>query len=89
MSDDYNIKKETLLKWLKNLYEISESSQSLENAIEFAKMFATGEDVEVSNTIAVLYRAERSGDIDPPIKMRELYAKIVQDNMSEDERIAG
>lgn len=78
MATDYKIKKETLLKWLNILYESTESD-TLENAIVVSKMIAsTKEEVEIANTIAVLYRAECSGEIDPPIAMRELYSLLVK-----------
>ncbi len=80
MSTDYNIKKETLTKWLQMLFEITKSD-TLNNAISLGKMIATtNEEVEICNTVAVLYRAECSGEINPPIAMRKLYAELVLEN---------
>ncbi len=77
MSKEYKIKKETVEKWLHVLYDISEAD-TLDNAISISKMIATDSaEIEILNTIAVLFRAECSGEIDPPIAMRKLYANIV------------
>lgn len=73
---EYSIKREVLLKWLKLLYQISEV-EDIKNAITLAKMTVTdGEEIEICNTIAVLYRAECSGEIVPPIGLRQLYKEI-------------
>jgi hypothetical protein len=76
--DDYHIKIEVLSKWLLTIYMLT-GSESLDNAIALAKMVASSqEDRELSSTIAVLYRAECSGEIDPPVALREMYSKIVE-----------
>lgn len=74
---DYNIKKETIINWLKLVFEISQSA-SIEDGISTAKMMCqSSEDKEIVSTVAVLYRAECSGEINPPIQMRQLYNEIV------------
>ena len=71
----YKIKKETVEKWLVELFRIS-GAETIENAITLSKMMASGEALEIANAVSVIYRAECSGEIDPPIRIRELYAEI-------------
>jgi len=79
VAEDYNykIKKETLEQWLLLLYRLSESD-NIENAISVAKMYAEDDEQrEIINKVSVFFRSECSGEIDPPIRMREFYSKIV------------
>lgn len=78
--DDYRLDGRTVEKWLERLYELSEAN-TLENALSVSKMLAENdEDQELCSTITLLLRAEKSGDINPPIKMRVFYKRIVEKN---------
>lgn len=75
---NYDIKKEVIVEWLKTVKELSNSFQDLEGAISIAKVVAMNdEDIEHISTIALLYRAECSGSLRPPISMKKLYKDIV------------
>lgn len=77
---NYEIKKELVIEWLLLVYDLS-GSNDLENAITLGKMVLTSDkDREIVNTVSVLYRLECSGDINPPIKMIEVYDEICKKN---------
>jgi len=75
---NYKIKKTTLERWLFLVYQLSNVDR-LENAITVAKQFASSaEEQEATNIVSILYRAECSGEIDPPVEMMKFYEQIVK-----------
>lgn len=56
---------------------LSDDYPDLENAIGVAKAMAeTEEEGEALNTIAVLYREECSGRLDPPYSLKKMYKEL-------------
>jgi hypothetical protein len=75
----YEIEKEKLHGWLLDIYSFSELDK-LEDAISIAKMYAeTDKQRENIDFISVLFRAECSGELNPPVNMRECYTSIVKE----------
>lgn len=82
---DIRIKKQQLVEWLKKVYDLSKISD-LEQALSMARYHtADPDEIEVVSTITLLYRAQCSGTLKPPVSIKILYEEIVDEILESEE----
>ena len=79
MMSGFEIKRSEVTRWLKIIYTLSGGTPNLQNAIVLAKYGAMTEDeIEIANGMGMLYRAQCSGSLIPPVKLNILYLEIIE-----------
>lgn len=74
----FKISRDLVLRWLSTIYELT-GVPDLDSAITFAYHVATTEEQKRTvYTVSELIRREASGEIQPPLNIYRLYARIAQ-----------